>query len=111
MALSNILNQPMKEISESLLGFGALSLYLVSCWPIAVWLRSFDQPEGQGPILFYFFIGALILGMAIVALLSFMVLIHFVGEVIAEKLGIDDWLDAVDRPKGGRLGTKEDAWR
>ncbi len=88
MALSNILKEPRREITETLLGFAVvvtvIGVPLLADYGLAIWLEDgkHSLPERMlfGPLI-------ALTGIALIALLTMVTyLIHEIGEAICNSL-------------------------
>ena|ERR1700722_3562393 len=88
MALSNILNEPRREITESVVGIGVVSAGIALDYWFASWFWNVtkDSAGGPCPIALGMFFGLVVaLGIVIVPVL-FMVATHAVGDAICNAL-------------------------
>lgn len=85
MALSNIFNEPSKEIKETVVGLVAISIFLVIDYYFSLWFQSITGGDKGCP----WQLGMLFIGpFATVLLITIPFFIHFVGEEICDLL---DW--------------------
>lgn len=83
MALSNILNEPRREITETLIGLVPIVALLYCDYRFALWFQAFTGgPEKGCPWPGGLLIGLLIFMFGLLLLLA----IHFVGEEICDAL-------------------------
>lgn len=80
MALSNILNEPAKEITESVVGIAAMVPFVGVIW----WLAS-TGPDDM-PFIQRFFIATAVVVAVILVLLISLVVTHAIGEAICNKI-------------------------
>jgi hypothetical protein len=92
MALSNILREPRREITETLFGMGALAIPILADVYFAVWFHKFTGPNNACPIPVGMIIGILFFAFTGILLL----ISHVFGEWICDSLA-DRGLDP--RPK------------
>lgn len=84
MALSNILNEPRREITETIIGVVivgvCLSGFLMLDYHFAVWLNSVTSPHGVPVALGMTIVGPLGTIICCLSIASFAFFAHFVGE-------------------------------
>jgi hypothetical protein len=84
MALSNIFKEPVREITESVVGVVMCGLFLYGVHFIADWivLNSAEDAKSRMPIVLGYIVAIFFLGLAFGALF----LIHFIGEELCDAL-------------------------
>jgi hypothetical protein len=84
MALSNILNEPRREITESMIGIGLITIPIIGDYAFARWLEG--ATTGSCPWPLGMLVG-LFFAVLIIALGSALILgSHALGEAICNKL-------------------------
>jgi hypothetical protein len=83
MALTNIITEPRREITETVIGIAAVGGYVAANYATARWLRPWFYPFRDDPLLIVM-IAILVLTIVAVFLLF---LVHAVGESISNWLG------------------------
>jgi hypothetical protein len=90
MALSNMLNEPRREITETAMGIGLVCLPVGLDYFGVLWLRD---PADPNPVWVWMLLiptavaaGVVLLGVAVLAVLGCSFLVHAAGEVICDFL-------------------------
>ncbi len=83
MALSNILNEPQREVTESVVGLALLAMYFVCDYSFALWFCKITAAPNNGCFwIVVFFIGPLLTLVIVAALFA----THAIGESICNAL-------------------------
>ena len=84
MALSNMLREPRREITETVVGLAAIVGFCFLDYPFAIWFQEATGglPHGGCPWPLGLFVGAIVL----VLVLGLAIFVHFVGEEICDAL-------------------------
>lgn len=89
MALSNIVREPRREITESAIGIGALFIFLYADYHFALWFYTTTGGGNQGcPWLIGMVLGCVLT----VILVAFLFMTHWIGEGICgflARLGVE----------------------
>ncbi len=86
MALSNILREPRREITESLIGLAVLGVPIGADVAFALWLQSVDEHLAFTYAMFLGLV-TLAIGSLVVGVLTFIAFgVHAVGEAICDEL-------------------------
>ncbi len=89
MALTNILREPRREITEIAVGAGTVCAFLVPIYLFGRWMEQFSNRDGEPcPLFLGMFAGFLVIVVVVVILF----LVHAIGEAICNNLqrnGID----------------------
>lgn len=85
MALSNMLREPRREITESVVGIAFLALVIGGFARFGMWFanRTTDANNPYGPMVF---VGMLVALVSIFVLIALAYFTHFVGEEVCDKL-------------------------
>jgi uncharacterized membrane protein (DUF485 family) len=86
MALSNMLREPRRELTEQAVGMVVLALALVPDYYAAVWLQAHDTSKDFVPVAIWMIAAALIVGVGVFVLGLVMYVIHQMGEGICDAL-------------------------
>jgi hypothetical protein len=82
MALTNILNEPRREITETIVGFGIVAAFIYVDYKFAQWAKL-DPLDGQIASIIVGLIVGIVLVIGIAAVL---VIIHAVGQGVCNSL-------------------------
>ena len=82
MALSNIFNEPRREVTETVLGCLVLAICVAVAWKFGKFFQFLISDKSDGAMFFGTFLGLLIFPLVF----GFLVFIHFIGEVVCDLL-------------------------
>ena len=83
MALSNIGNEPRREITEQTIGAVAVIAFVALSYHVGNWIKPFTD---IGDAIFGTLVCAIFMFAAIMLTIPFLLLVHFIGEVLCGAL-------------------------
>lgn len=86
MALTNILREPRRELTETVVGLALVGPLVVADYYFAAWLQSADHEPNPLPIPLGMILGVSSLVGCVAVLVAVLMVVHVIGEALCDSL-------------------------